>query len=349
MYDVDIMTKLKKPIPKFDSEDEEREFWATHDSTDYIDIRNAKRVEMPNLKRSRFSHPGVTHNGRSVMTIKPDTITNTATELRKFPVFPPREDMQNPIYLYRPSHMTALAVYLAEEETTLVLGEVPVSPTLSYRAKVRIPDLTVSYNCNPAQVVEQRGYAIDEQGKPPDFVLEVASVSTGRVDYTDKRVDYESFGIAEYWRFDPTGGDYYDAALAGDRLVDGRYVPIEIEWLDDDRCRGYSESLGLYVCWEYGGMRWYDPDTGSYLRTHEEEIMRAEEAAELVGLAEERAWRAEERADEAAARANEVAERAVARADEAIARADDATARAERAEAELRRLRQRLDAPDTGD
>ena len=54
------MTTLKKPIPKFDSEDEEREFWATHDSTDYIDIGDAKRVEMPNLKPSRFSHPDKT-------------------------------------------------------------------------------------------------------------------------------------------------------------------------------------------------------------------------------------------------------------------------------------------------
>ena len=50
------MTMLKKPIPKFDSEDEEREFWATHDSTDYIDMSDAKRVEMPNLKPSRSSH-----------------------------------------------------------------------------------------------------------------------------------------------------------------------------------------------------------------------------------------------------------------------------------------------------
>ena len=31
------MTTLRKQIPKFESEDEEREFWATHDSTDYID------------------------------------------------------------------------------------------------------------------------------------------------------------------------------------------------------------------------------------------------------------------------------------------------------------------------
>ena len=40
----------KKRIPKFMNEDEEREFWASHDSTDYIDWYGAKEVIMPNLK-----------------------------------------------------------------------------------------------------------------------------------------------------------------------------------------------------------------------------------------------------------------------------------------------------------
>ena len=40
----------KKRIPKFNNEDEEREFWASHDSTDYIDWSEAKEVIMPNLK-----------------------------------------------------------------------------------------------------------------------------------------------------------------------------------------------------------------------------------------------------------------------------------------------------------
>ncbi|MBW2345897.1 MAG: BrnA antitoxin family protein [Deltaproteobacteria bacterium] len=40
----------KKRIPKFKNEDEEREFWASHDSTDYIDWSAAKEVIMPNLK-----------------------------------------------------------------------------------------------------------------------------------------------------------------------------------------------------------------------------------------------------------------------------------------------------------
>lgn len=43
---------MGKPIPDFEDEDEEREFWATHDSIDYIDWGQAKRVVMPLLKPS---------------------------------------------------------------------------------------------------------------------------------------------------------------------------------------------------------------------------------------------------------------------------------------------------------
>ncbi len=41
-----------KPIPKFKSEDEEREFWSTHDTVDYVDWRQAKQVLFPRLKPS---------------------------------------------------------------------------------------------------------------------------------------------------------------------------------------------------------------------------------------------------------------------------------------------------------
>jgi hypothetical protein len=42
----------KKTIPKFKTEDEEREFWATHDSTDFIDWSKAAKITFPKLKRS---------------------------------------------------------------------------------------------------------------------------------------------------------------------------------------------------------------------------------------------------------------------------------------------------------
>ncbi|MBS1517938.1 MAG: hypothetical protein JSS91_07610 [Bacteroidetes bacterium] len=50
-------TKKKKllPIPKFKTEDEEREFWAKEDSSKYIDWNTAQRAVFPNLKYSTES------------------------------------------------------------------------------------------------------------------------------------------------------------------------------------------------------------------------------------------------------------------------------------------------------
>lgn len=45
------MNKQKK-IPKFKNEIEERAFWESHDSTDYLDWDKAKPASFPNLKPS---------------------------------------------------------------------------------------------------------------------------------------------------------------------------------------------------------------------------------------------------------------------------------------------------------
>ena len=210
------------------------------------------------------------------MTTKTTAYTHTDTEFEPFPEFPPRDDMQNWNYLYSRGQAAGLALHLGDKETTTAGCEIPVGPTLARHRDIRIPDLMVSRNSRPDLILEHGGYAIDRQGKPPDFALEVASKTTGVIDYTAKRADYERYRIAEYWRFDPTKGEYHDAALAGDRLVEGHYQPIEIEWLDESRCRGYSEALGLYLCWENGELRFYDPVSEDYLRNHYEEAARAE-------------------------------------------------------------------------
>ena len=46
------MSPKKKKIPKFRSEDEEREFWVRETSTEYVDWSRARRVILPNLKPS---------------------------------------------------------------------------------------------------------------------------------------------------------------------------------------------------------------------------------------------------------------------------------------------------------
>ena len=42
--------KALKPIPYFETEDEERAWWGSHSSVDYVDWSNARRVQFPNLK-----------------------------------------------------------------------------------------------------------------------------------------------------------------------------------------------------------------------------------------------------------------------------------------------------------
>ncbi len=251
------------------------------------------------------------------MTTKTITPIKTERDFEPFPAHPPRDDMQNWIHLYDHGKAYSLVLHIGDPETTTAWSEIPVGPTLADRRDHRVPDFTVSKNSKPWLIERDGGYAIDRQGKPPDFVLEVASRWTGVVDYTEKREIYARYGIAEYWRFDSTKGQYHDVALAGDRLVDGRYEPIEIEQLDDSHFRGYSDALALYLCWEHGELRFYDPVGGSYLRTHSE--LEAERQAEYARAERE----------------------AIARRDAEQAQREAET-RAAEAEAENRRLKERL-------
>lgn len=49
------MKKKLKKIPNFKTEDEERKFWDTHDSTEYVNWDNAVHVTFPNLKPSTMT------------------------------------------------------------------------------------------------------------------------------------------------------------------------------------------------------------------------------------------------------------------------------------------------------
>lgn len=47
------MIKKLKEIPKLANETEEREFWLVHDTTDYVDWSEAKKVTFPNLNKTK--------------------------------------------------------------------------------------------------------------------------------------------------------------------------------------------------------------------------------------------------------------------------------------------------------
>lgn len=44
------MNQIKNKLPKFKNEDEEREFWTTHDATEYLDSYEPVELVFPNLK-----------------------------------------------------------------------------------------------------------------------------------------------------------------------------------------------------------------------------------------------------------------------------------------------------------
>jgi predicted DNA binding CopG/RHH family protein len=49
------MRKGTRAIPAFENEAEERRFWESHDSTEYVDWGRAARVSLPNLRPSTTS------------------------------------------------------------------------------------------------------------------------------------------------------------------------------------------------------------------------------------------------------------------------------------------------------
>ncbi len=139
------------------------------------------------------------------------------------------------------------------------------------------PDCYVAFDVPAGAIFAQNGYLTWQVGKSPDFALEIASETTAKRDITVKRELYETIGVREYWRFDPSGGEYYGVSLAGDRLIDGSYQPIEIGVNAADMLSGYSALLGLSLCVQEGvhpiantirldRLLLYDPSTGEYLR-----------------------------------------------------------------------------------
>ena len=243
----------------------------------------------------------------------------------------------------------SLRGHFADRDDVLVSGAGYLRHEATNDAERLAPDCVVAFGVNPRAIVARNGYVISEVGKPPDFVLEVASRSTGRNDYTTKRVGYAGYGVHEYWRFDHTGGRFHDAALAGDVLVDGECVPVEIVHESDGLIWGRSDLLGLDLCWHEGELRLRDPSTGEFLPTPEERHVAQVEADAQAKRertarsdAETRAEReraARLQADAQAKRERTARSDAETRAERERAARLQADARVADLEAELQRLR----------
>ena len=154
-------------------------------------------------------------------------------------------------------------------------------------------------------------YLVWEEGKGPDFVLEVASPSTWSRDLERKPGVYARMGVGELFLFDPWEGRYLRPALRGHRLMEGEYVRLPEVVLPEGGRVVHSEVLGLEVRAQGRELSFRDPETGERLLGYEEEHAARLGEAEARQAAESRAEVAESKAEAAESRA-EAAEARIA-------------------------------------
>jgi len=217
--------------------------------------------------------------------------------------------------------LDALDEYYRDDPRTYVTGNILVhfcDETGEW--KFLSPDIFV---VKGIEKKERRSYVIEDEGKAPDFIIELISPSTKVEDFGNKRVIYAGWGVKEYFLFDPTG-ELSSAPLRGYRLEGNEYMPMM-------GARLHSEILDLDLVVEKGKLRLYHSGTGRYLLTHEES-----EAARRA--AEKKAATAEAKAETAEAKAAAAEKMAMT----AEARATQEQAARQAAETELARLREEL-------
>ena len=140
-------------------------------------------------------------------------------------------------------------------------------------ADVVAPDLFVSCGVPKRH---RDWYKVWEEGKAPDFALEVSSEESAEDNLGRNMEAYARIGIREYCVYDPMGGLHLPR-LQMFRLSAREVGTYErVNWREDtDGSLGVpSESLGLDLRFEEDRLRLWDPVTREYLLEHAEEHAR---------------------------------------------------------------------------
>ena len=117
----------------------------------------------------------------------------------------------------------ALYDHFREREDVLVAMELVVYYRRGDNKAKLQPDVQVVFGVEDR---DRSSFKIWEEGKPPDFVLEVASPSTAEKDAWHKAREYARIGVREYWRLDPEGS-LQGTALEGYVASGSSYEPVE--------------------------------------------------------------------------------------------------------------------------
>ena len=202
------------------------------------------------------------------------------------------------------------------------------------------PDVQVVFGVSPEN---RSSYRIWEEGKAPDFVLEVASPSTAKNDAEHKAREYASIGVREYWRLDP-GGTLMGSSLEGYEAGGGKYDPVQPVASSDAGQWHRSRVLGLELRSRRQArgtvLVLRDPRTGEETDGALEEAERRRRIAERDSrAAKQEVIAAKQRASAAEERASAAEQETSAAKQEAIAAKQEASAADERVRALEEQLR----------
>ena len=161
--------------------------------------------------------------------------------------------------------MEAIRSWIGGRPDVFVSGNTGVYYEEGNRNAVFRPDCYIVFGEGAERLWDPYAYRIWDFGSPPAFVLEIGSPSTYRNDLGYKRDLYARLGIGEYWRYDPSGGDYYGEPLVGEYLEDGRYRRFELRPGPGGMVCAYSPTLRLEFCWTGERLELRDPLTGEVL------------------------------------------------------------------------------------
>ncbi len=166
-----------------------------------------------------------------------------------------------------------------DHPTILIGGEIPIyygrrDPATGGPPPHVIPDCLIAFDVDTDAVWRRVGYDLAQNGKPPDFVMEVASRRTHRNDTIRKRDLYRRIGALEYWRFDGEGGLYYGLPIIGERLVNGQYERFPLIHYNNGAEGSTSAVLNLNFRYRRRRFSIHDPDTGAEYEHPQEEITR---------------------------------------------------------------------------
>ena len=220
--------------------------------------------------------------------LAPDVATVTPDDDAFYPSSDGKPMAEN-MWQWRAIHNAAGDIETARPDA-LVAADILVYPQRGSRDHRIAPDVLVAFGLGTHN---RSSYLVWKEGKPPDWVLEVASPSTASRDLDEKRRRYAGMGVPEYWLFDPKGDLFRrrgEAQLQGLKLVDGKYQP-----LDEVRERGLamirSEVLGLDLRVEGELLRFRDAASGEDIRHRDEEVAFGVRQARRRRAAEARAER----------------------------------------------------------